>query len=510
MNGYFSRLQQSIIRLWDRGRQSGTSSTELKSTMERNQSPNMARLPPWSLYAVPAMLIDEYIEHGLTMIDGPIQSNTRVAIVAEGDESKTSRVERSKKAAPPGQQPPGNPAEKPPIPPKPKAGEALAVPPSLQKGEEAPAEEELPPLDEDDPFASLDSLDALEPSGLPDEVESYIAANLNVFLDACLDVALLSVRYGYAPAEPVYEEYDGIWYLKALESIDPFSCEPYTDNLGRFDGIKVTKSGGNILRLRDFMGIPKGFWTVHRRHIDRWYGQSRLRAAYPTFFKKWSKKGLGELLRIWMTKDAYDSGVLYYDTQGGLQQNGQKVTSNRGLAIDIMNQRQTGNVTVLPGDTDPQTQKRRWELQPPGSHNPPTVLFQAIQDCDARMLLAMGVSPELVQNFQTGGMGSASGRAIPETAFYSMLAAIIKPIILDFKEQIMDKLLLKRFGRRFHYRLVVLPLAGDDQSSSSDPKPFSSNDVPGGEGEGGPTPPPSKEQQASAERFVAAKFGSAA
>lgn len=514
ITGWRAILKKSLVWTWDRGVHAGTGVGEAE---RNNQSPAQTRIPNWHLRAVPLMMNDEYVQHGLLMIEGPITSNTRVAIVAGGTQAKTSRVERSaKKQAPPSpfggeetdptKPPKPNPA-KAPVPPK---GESMAAPPFIEQ-EETPVEEE----EVEDPNAPVDEetfQGVEEPTGLPPEVEAYIADNVDLLIDNCLEAALTCVRYGFAPTEVCYDFEEGIPYLHHLETINPFEAEPLVDPFGRFDGIKVQTSN-QPKYLKDFLGYPKAFWPVHRRHIDRWYGQSRLKASYPKFWDKWSKKGLQELMRIWITKCAFDVGGFYYDDKNPIQVNGVKVTNTAGHAANMLLQTLSGSGFVLPGSFDPVERKRVWERIQAQMAAPPGILLESVQDCDARILLAMGVSPELVQNFQTGGMGSASGRAIPETAFYSMLRVIIQAIMNDFKEQIMDKLLFQRFKRRFHYRLVVLPLAGDDQSSSTDPKPMEASEAPGGAPgglPGQPAKPPTPEQKNAAMEFGKNQFGKAA
>lgn len=516
--GHLAVLRRANVRFFDKGEFAGMSGADMKSANEQPQGPEEMRMPPWRLRCVPMMLKDEFVQYGLQIIEGPILSNLRVEIVASGEEGSQSRVVTSggkKKGSDP---PFGQDGKKPPNgkpfppkkgddkPPKPAPGESMAAPFSLQNGEEGARagldvlkEKENPEGEEEvdeNEVSEEDEIGLNEPTGLPPEVEEYIRDNLNLFIDNCLEPALLCLRYGYAPNEVCYENYDKIQYVHNLESINPFVCDPFVDIFGRFEGIKVVSSGAQTLTLKNVFGYPKAMWFVHRRHIDKWFGESRCRAAWNTFYKKWSRKGYGELIRIWLTKCAFDSGTLYYDDEAAPRINGVVDRDPRKVAIETLNQSMSGSGRVFPSKVDPITGKPKYQYESPKSNDPPQILWESEQDCNNRILLAMGVSPELAHSFATGGTGGVSGRAIPETAFYSTLAGVIKPIIVqDFKEQLMDKLLYVRFGRRFNYRLVVLPLVGDDESSSTDPPPFQPDEVgvdgmeePFGGGNGKPTP----------------------
>jgi len=265
------------------------------------------------------------------------------------------------------------------------------------------------------------------------DTETFIIDQLNRFWEVGLSKAITAVEWGYSGSEVAYKlKKDGTLHF---------------NNLYLYPGMGlqcVTRKRGIIGFIRNgdkntYVPIGKGFWHVHQRERNHYYGESVLRGAHIPWHETWTLGGARDIRRTWFFKNAYDGGELYYP-EGSYQDETGAIQSHENLALRMLALKRSGSGMVFPSTKDTQG-KRNWEYEPPKANVTPTGMEDYIQMLRDEELEGMGIPPEVVQSSGDTGMGSATGRMVPLMAFIASLTPIGTHLIGDFCEQILPVLL---------------------------------------------------------------------
>lgn len=292
--------------------------------------------------------------------------------------------------------------------------------------------------------------------------EEFIIKQLNRFWEVGIQKAMTAVEWGFSGSQVLYKKnsdgkivFDNLFPYKAAN----LQC--------------VTKEHGIIGFIRDndktkYIPIGKGFWHLHERETDHYYGNSRLRGAHIPWHETWMMGGARDIRRTWFFKNAYDGGQIYYPEGFYVDGTGNKI-QNEELAVRMAEAKRTGSTGVFPS-TKGLDGKRAWEFEPAKSNVTPQGMVEYIQILRDEELEGVGIPPEVVQG-DGGGMGSATGRMVPLMAFIASLTPLGSDLITDFRQQILDPILLAANGFTDDYeiRRIVpktidgMPLPGDDE-----------------------------------------------
>jgi hypothetical protein len=139
------------------------------------------------------------------------------------------------------------------------------------------------------------------------------------------------------------------------------------------------------------------------------------------------------------------------------------------VAALMMENAQTGSYRIFPKPASAQGKNERtWDYEPPKSNTTPQGMPEYLQDMRIELLEGMGIPPEVVENANSNGLGSASGRKIPLIAFYASLSPISIELIEDVCRQIIDPL-LKVNGIPEEYDISrIIPKSYDPVQSNLD------------------------------------------
>lgn len=270
-----------------------------------------------------------------------------------------------------------------------------------------------------------------------EEVKKFVIDMINNFWKNGAVQALKAVEWGHSGSEVIFkqDEKTGQITYKGLKDFQSSSV-----NI-------VTKNGNRVgLLIKDFMttqmktgkavylGGPKAFHHVHNREIHPFYGRSRLYGAHIPWNEIWSQGGFRDIRRMWFYKNAFTGGILYHPNKIYQTPDGRQIHS-QDLAQEMIEKMKTGAVWALPNDMDAKG-NRAWELIEPKGNTIPAGLFTYGDSLRIEILEAMGIPYEVIESSGSEGFGSSSGRAIPETAFYSILQEELNWLIYDFVEQI--------------------------------------------------------------------------
>lgn len=270
-----------------------------------------------------------------------------------------------------------------------------------------------------------------------EDVRQFVVDMINDFWQNGVGQALKAIEWGYSGSEVMYkqDEKTGRYTYCGLRDFESPSVKIVTKNGDRtgiivdnFTTVKMTP--GKAV----YLGGPKCFHHVHWRHINPWYGRSRLIGAHIPWNEIWSEGGFRDIRRMWFYKNAFDGGTMYHPMGSYRDQSGALKTFQQ-LAQELIEKKRAGATMTLPSDTDSRGQ-RKWQHEPAKGNTIPQGLFEYGDSLRIEILEAMGIPYEVIEASGNEGFGSSSGRAIPETAFYAVLQEELNWLIYDFIQQI--------------------------------------------------------------------------
>lgn len=296
------------------------------------------------------------------------------------------------------------------------------------------------------------------------ETEEFIIDQLTRFWEVGLSKALTAVEYGYSGSEVRYKTKK----YKGKEEV----C---FDNLFLYPTFLlecITKKGGIVGFVRNqdrnsYVPIGKGFWHVHQRERNHFYGESGLKGAHIPWHETWMLGGARDIRRTWFFKNAYDGGELYYP-DGHFQDASGNVITHEEYALRMLELKRSGSGMVFPSAKGLDG-KREWEYVPPKASVTPGGMEEYIKVLRDEELEGLGIPPEVVQSSGSDGLGAATGRLVPFMAFIASLSPIATFVIGDFCEQILDLLLrLRGYEGSYSIRKVV-PKSEDPNAQENVP-----------------------------------------
>ena len=270
-----------------------------------------------------------------------------------------------------------------------------------------------------------------------EEVKEFVIKMINSFWLNGAVQALKAVEWGHSGSEVLYkqDEKTGQIIYAGLKDFHSSSVKIVTQNGERCgllikDFMTVSMKTGKAV----YLGGPKAFHHVHSREIHPFYGRSRLYGAHIPWNEIWSQGGYRDIRRMWFYKNAFTGGTLYHPNKIYTMPDGRQVHS-QDWGQEMVEKMKTGAVWTLPNDVD-KNGNRQWEYNEAKGNTIPAGLFTYGDSLRIEILEALGIPYEVIESSGNEGFGSSSGRAIPETAFYSILQEELNWLIYDFVEQI--------------------------------------------------------------------------
>jgi len=305
------------------------------------------------------------------------------------------------------------------------------------------------------------------------QVAEFVLSSFRRFWQTGAIKALSAIEWGFSGNEVIYKKgkigtrevilYDNLRDLDAREIF----CVTSRGGIVGFD-IRPNHTGSR------YIGIPKGFWHVHARERNRFYGQSRLFGAYGPWWEIWGEGGARDIRRNWYYRNAFDGGEMRYPLGYTQMPDGSKV-ANRDLALEMLAKKRSGGYMVFPNQD--LNGKPAWEYIPPVASIEPQGLQSYLATLSDEELEGLGIPPEVIQG-GAAGLGSSSGREIPMIAYFSTLQKIVDFLIQDFSAQILDFIIPLNFRKLPHYEITpVIPYKAfdDEMKPAGADKPASSS-----------------------------------
>jgi hypothetical protein len=301
--------------------------------------------------------------------------------------------------------------------------------------------------------------------------EEFIIKQFNRFWEVGIFKAMKALEYGFSGSQVVYKQ-------TKSHKIEFCNLHLYRSNQLQC----VTKKQGIIGFVRNldkegYIPLGKGFWHIHEREENHYYGNSRLKGAHIPWHETWMMGGARDIRRTWFFRNSYDGGEIYYPEGFFQDENGQK-TNNEVLAVRMAELKRTGSTAIFPSDRKLDG-KRSWEYEPPKANVTPQGMIEYIQMLRDEELEGLGIPPEVVQSGSGNGLGSATGRMVPLMAFIASLTPIGSDLITDFRQQILDPVLLPFNGFDEEYEIKrIVPKSFEGMTAQEPPTSKITKTVP--------------------------------
>ena len=283
--------------------------------------------------------------------------------------------------------------------------------------------------------------------------EQYIIRQLKRLWETSIFQALECIDWGYAGCEVKYRKNDeyGLELDRLLNIANQNRFLQCIVHNGGIVGFSSSVSGNKLVPL------GKGLWFVHQSNKHPYYGQSQLLGAHIPWHETWMLGGARDVRRTWFFKNAYEGGTFYYPEGSYTDENG-VVRPNEELAVRMAELKRTGSSTILPS-TKGLDGKRSWEYEPPKANITPQGMIEWVELLRDEELEGLGIPPEVISNSGSQGMGAATGRMVPLLAWIATLTPISLSIINAFKDQILDRILLRANGFKDDYEIFsIVPI----------------------------------------------------
>lgn len=295
-----------------------------------------------------------------------------------------------------------------------------------------------------------------------ERTRTFILDTLNEFWMNGVAKALKCIEWGYSPCQVIYgRDNESIMRYKNLVSYVPNIARPVSKNHELI--------GIHLKNTDKYIPMPKSCVFIHQREYDQFIGRSKLFACHIPWHETWQLGGARDIRRMWYYRNAYDSGTLYFPEGSITDPDTGEKRSNAELALEIMDATQTGSYRILPKPaTSNGKNEKTWDFESPKANTTPDGILEYPKDLRLEILEGLGIPREVVESEGSQGFGSSSGRAVPFMAFIASLQPIVSELLLDFRMQILNPLLLVNDMSPYYKLTRVIPIVKEPDPA----KPF--------------------------------------
>lgn len=309
--------------------------------------------------------------------------------------------------------------------------------------------------------------------------------------------------YGWAAGEHVYKDVSGMltWsHLKDFHPNDAFILTLSHKPVGI--RVKNVRDKNPVDLWFASEGVPaKAAWYPHRPRFNQFYGRSQLLGAWLPWRMLGWRDGMDQVVNAAVYRAGYKGPIVRHPPgfSGATAKSGIPATTPdsagmprreyRDIARQIVEWAKAGAGFTLSSEQYPQTQGggKKWDIEWPDHVMDVRPLIEAARWAEERIMLGIGVPPELVK---AGGTGSGySGRSIPREAFLDQQQRIADAMLQIFVEAVIRPLVWWNFGPvpfEISCKSLLLTQAANKQGEPKPPLP-----QPGAEQQsGGANQPP--------------------
>lgn len=265
--------------------------------------------------------------------------------------------------------------------------------------------------------------------------------------------------HGWAAGEHIYKDNHGMLVWSHLKDFHPHDASILTlgyqpvgvrvKNVREKPPVDLWFASGNI--------PAKACWYPHRPRFNQFYGRSQLIGAWLPWRMLGWRDGMDQVINAAVYRAGYRGPIVRHPredmqtAQSGtpatrLDGAGHPRRSARDVARQLVEWAKAGAGFTLSSEQYPAAQGggNKWDIEWPDHVMDVRPLVETARWAEDRILLGIGVPPELVK---AGGTGSGySGRSIPREAFLDGQQKVADAMLQIFVEQVVRPLVLWNFG----------------------------------------------------------------
>ena len=305
------------------------------------------------------------------------------------------------------------------------------------------------------------------------EIQKFVTAIMERFWRNDATKALKAIEWGYQGGEVVRTVRDGRITFDHLLDFNTRDVRVVT-HYGKFSGITVNNVPFCNLEKKKkiFLGGAKAFLHTHWREKHPWYGQSRFYGAYVPWWEIWTNGGFRDVRRLWFFKNAYEGGTIYHPP--GSTRIGNVVVPNKQLADEMITKKRAGGTLALINQSGADGQPL-WRYEPPSGNPVPAGLLEYGKLLSDEELEGMGIPPEIIESGGDQGFGSATGRQVPQTAFYAVEQELLQSVVSDILRYIIRQDVALNFSEAEALEVEVIPLPLGDSGNGQQGQGYNGN-----------------------------------
>ena len=296
---------------------------------------------------------------------------------------------------------------------------------------------------------------------------TFIAEQVERFWNVGVPKLQISYEYGWAAAEPMYEEKGGAMAWSHFLDFSPRDVYVLTRNAEyygvRVKNIRAPGEGQTDLLGEEEARPAKGFWYGHKTRFQQWYGISQLLGMW----MPWSRLSRPDGLEYVTDQALYRFGVagpifryppLAWAKVPGSPQGAPTFQDGRSMARQWIEQVKSGGGIALPSNkySADQGGGYKWEVSTPDHTINVSGLLEAIQYLEQQMTKGCEVPPELLEAQETAS--GYSGRAIPLEAFLMLQQHNADAMLAAFIRQCLAPCVNFNFGKKQRWSVQVKSL----------------------------------------------------
>jgi len=260
-----------------------------------------------------------------------------------------------------------------------------------------------------------------------DRVRPFVVQIIERFWRNDAIKALKAIEWGYMGAEVVRSVRDGHITFDSLNDLQPSDVRVVTDR-GQLCGITVNNVPfGNTAKRKIYLGGPKAFHHVHWKERHPWYGLSRFFGCFTPWWEIWTSGGFRDIRRLWFFQNCFEGGTMYHPP-GSTRLPSGIVESNKNLAREMIEKKRSGATLALPNSPGADGSPL-WRYEPATPNAVPAGLLEYGKLLSDEELEGMGIPPEVIESGGDQGFGSATGRQVPQAAYYAVMQEIFQGVI---------------------------------------------------------------------------------
>ena len=204
------------------------------------------------------------------------------------------------------------------------------------------------------------------------------------------------------------------------------------------------------------LGVGKAIWLAFDPEAGSMFGRTIMQGPYSPFADKWFDGGALDVRRLYMHSEAYAGPIIGYPMED-VNVPGKGTIPAADIALQIAEQRQTGNCMTKPNVYDELTKQNKWTVEPgPASTSNPQHILQYPRDLDIEILRGLEIADDVIMSINNSG--AWAGKQVPMMAFYASLNQFLNDAIKAITTWIMEPLVEWNFGPDQDFEITCKPL----------------------------------------------------